>query len=235
MSTQPKAEKARDIVVFSILGRSQCSECGTELGKGQLLSKEGDVVLCVSCADLDHLVFLPSGDAALTRRSSKYSTLRAVVLRFSRARKRYERQGVLIEEEALQRAERECLDDAEARALRRHREAERRADLDEGYVAAFANEVAKHYPGCPSSQQQDIAQHACQRYSGRVGRSAAAKRFAPKAIDLAVLAHVRHTHTNYDELLSTGWERLDARAAVCSQISAVAQEWKGGRAGELSR
>ena len=63
----------------------------------------------------DHLVFLPRGDAALTRRASKYSTLRAVVVRFSRSRERYERQGLLVEEAALTRAEQECLSDAEAR------------------------------------------------------------------------------------------------------------------------
>ena len=56
--------------------------------------------LCLPCADLDHLVFLPSGDAALTRRAGKHSTLAAVVLKWSRARKRYERQGFLVEETA---------------------------------------------------------------------------------------------------------------------------------------
>ena len=57
--------------------------------------------LCLECADLDHLEFLPSGDAALTRRASTHSRLKAVVVQFSRARRRYERQGVLIESEAL--------------------------------------------------------------------------------------------------------------------------------------
>jgi len=38
----------------------------------------------------------------LTRRSGKYSTLSAVVLKWSRARKHYERQGLLVEESALQ-------------------------------------------------------------------------------------------------------------------------------------
>lgn len=50
--------------------------------------------LCLACADLDHLVFLPSGDGTLSRRARKQSALSAVVVRFSRARKRYERQGV---------------------------------------------------------------------------------------------------------------------------------------------
>ena len=68
--------------------------------------------LCLTCADLDHLPFLPSGDAALTRRARKYSTLAAVVLKWSRGRTLYERQGALVEEQALQRAEAECLNDA---------------------------------------------------------------------------------------------------------------------------
>ena len=94
--------------------------------------------LCLRCADLDHLVFLERGDAALTRRAGRYSTLRAVVVRFSRSRKRYERQGVLVEEQALVRAEQECLSDAEARRPARERAAERRQAHDAEYLATFA-------------------------------------------------------------------------------------------------
>jgi hypothetical protein len=71
--------------------------------------------LCLACADLDHPVFLPAGDAALTRRATKASSLSAVVLRWSRARKRYERQGVLVEDPALTLAEEQCLSDEAAR------------------------------------------------------------------------------------------------------------------------
>lgn len=80
---------------------------------------EGQRPLCLVCADLDHLVYLPSGDTALTRRARKQSTLSAVVVRFSRARKRYERQGVLVEETALERAEQEYLADADQRSAQR--------------------------------------------------------------------------------------------------------------------
>jgi hypothetical protein len=58
------------------------------------------------CADLDHLEFLPSGDAAVTRRASKYSKLKAVVLQWSRTRQRYERQGILVETEAIEQVRR---------------------------------------------------------------------------------------------------------------------------------
>ncbi len=225
MATRGKS-KSNDIVVFSIVRETECSECGAELWKGALLKKEGDGVLCLSCADLDHLVFLPSGDAALTRRASKYSTLRAVVVRFARARKRYERQGVLVEEAALDRAEQECLDDADARALRREREAERREVLDAKYVAEFARHVRKRYPACPPNEENAIAEHACAKYSGRVGRSADAKKLEPQMIDLAVVAHVRHVHTDYDRLLAEGWERLEARDRISFDVDSVLRQWR---------
>jgi hypothetical protein len=178
--------------------------------------------LCLTCADLDHLSFLPSGDAALTRRARKYSTLAAVVLKWSRARKRYERQGLLVEEQALQRAEAECLNDAEARAGRRDREAERRAGLDAAFVAAFAARIREIYPGCPPDRPEQIAAHACQKYSGRVGRSAAAKRLDEEAIEVAVVAHVRHAETRYDGLLARGVERGDARDRVGVDVESTA-------------
>ena len=75
------------------------------------------------------------GDATLTRRATKHSPLSAVVVRWSRARKRYERQGTLVDEATLARAEAECLGDAEAREAQRQRAAERREAVDREYVA----------------------------------------------------------------------------------------------------
>src|SRR5437879_12349318 len=82
---------------------------------------EGERPLCLTFADIDHLIYLPRGDTALTRRARKHSALSAVVVRFSRARKRYERQGVLVEESALEQAEAECSADADQRDVRRER------------------------------------------------------------------------------------------------------------------
>ena len=69
----------------------------------------------MNCSPYKDLVFLPSGDAKLTRRAKKYSTQSVIVVKFSRSRKRYERQGILITEDALQKAEEEntsvCLRD----------------------------------------------------------------------------------------------------------------------------
>jgi hypothetical protein len=184
--------------------------------------------LCLACADLDHLVFLPSGDTALTRRARKHSTLDAVVVRFSRTRGRYERQGVLVEEAALDRAERECFDDAAVRERARERAVQRRAKLDERYVADFAERIGDLLPGCPLAECQAIADHACLKYSNRVGRSAAAKELDPEAIELAVRAHIRHCHTSYDRLLARGMERSGARAAVRDAVDEVFMAWHRG-------
>ena len=213
--------------MFEIVRDSACSECGEELGRGQMLRLERERPLCLSCADLAPLVFLPSGDAALTRRASKHSGLRAVVVRFSRARKRYERQGVLVEEDALARAEAECLADQDARARARARRAERESTIDTQYQADFAGRIRALYPACPDAESVTIAEHACAKYSGRVGRSAAAKRLENEAIDLAVRAHVRHVHTRYDELLLAGHERHEARSAVAAEVEDVLDRWQG--------
>jgi hypothetical protein len=184
--------------------------------------------LCLSCADLDHLTFLLPGDAALTRRARKYSTLAAVVLKWSRARRRYERQGLLVEDQALHRAESECLNDAEARATRRAREAERRAELDGEFVARFAARIRQLYPGCPPGRPEQIASHACQMYSGRIGRSAEAKRLDDEAVQLAVVAHVRHDETRYDELLACGADRREARDRIREDVDRVLSRWRDG-------
>ena len=56
---------------------------------------------------LDDLEFLFAGDALLTRRAKAKSARHAVVVRFSKRRGRYERQGLLVEPQALTEAQRE--------------------------------------------------------------------------------------------------------------------------------
>ena len=220
-------EKASpEIVVFWTVRDSACSECRREMWKGELLRMEEGKPLCLSCADLDHLVFLPGGDAALTRRASRHSRLRAVVVRFSRARERYERQGVLVEPDALERAERECLDDAERRRRARERAAVRRTAAQEEYVAAFARRVAELFPRCPPAEAAAIAGHACVVGSGRIGRAGAARELEAWAVERAVRAHVRHAHTPYDALLARGMDRAGARSRVHDGVERVLAGWR---------
>ena len=219
-----------DIQVFISSRESICGECGENLGHHAWITLDREKgAVCLSCADLDHLVFLPAGDAALTRRSKKNSTLWAVVLKWSRARKRYERQGLLVEEDAVEAAEQECLADEEIRAQRKEREAERRAELDREYVKKFAAGIRELFPSCPQGREKVIAEHACRKYSGRIGRTASAKEFSENAIRLAVIAHIRHAETPYDELLMKGWDRFDARAQVEDKVFDTLSKWQEPR------
>jgi len=219
--------EAQDLKVFITAGESTCGECGNVLGRHAWIALAGERgALCLACADLDHLVFLPAGDVALTRRARKHSALAAVVLKWSRARKRYERQGLLVEEDSLARAEAECLGDADARARAREREAARRAEIDREYVDRFAQRVREFFPRCPPGTEFAIARHACLKYSGHVGRSASAKALDEQAVLLAVAAHVRHAQTHYDVLLTTGHERHEARHQVQALVDQVLAAWR---------
>lgn len=224
-----------ELRVFISNRDSRCDDCGEELGRRAWIFLAGDIgALCLACADLDHLAFLPSGDAALTRRARKYSTLSAVVLKWSHARKRYERQGLLVEQPALERAEAECLGDAQARAKRSERETERRAERDAVFVVRFAERIQEMYPGCPPGRPTSIAEHACRKYSGRVGRSSAAKQLDSQAVQLAVAAHVRHCETRYDEFLARGCDRREARDRVRDELDHILQSWREHNPRELS-
>jgi hypothetical protein len=81
-----------------------CHRCG---GTGDLLMMENPGPACLRCVGLDDLEFLPAGDALLSRRVKAKSTKWAVVVRFSRSRRRYERQGLLVEPLALADVQRE--------------------------------------------------------------------------------------------------------------------------------
>jgi hypothetical protein len=218
------SRRSAELVVVSALRAWRCSQCGKEDGDLLIMDDAGPV--CMACADLDHLVFLASGDAALTRRARSASRLSAVVVRFSRARKRYERQGVLVEEAALNHAEEECLADEEARTRRRERDAERRAAQDVDFQARMAAEIRRVFPGCSLERAESIARHAAERGSGRVGRSAAGRALDVGALELAVAASVRHEDTPYDDLLISGVHRDEARDRVHDQVRRVLDDWR---------
>ncbi len=184
-----KQSRPPDLVVVQALRDWTCTECS---GSGELLLMEDPGPLCMGCADLDHLIYLPAGNAALTRRATKASRLSTVVVRFSRTRRRYERQGVLVEEDALSRAEQECLADEEARRLRQRRDAERRAGQDLEHEGALGREITRLFPGCPPTRAEAIARHTAARGSGRIGRTAAGRALdadaagGPARADLAI-------------------------------------------------
>jgi hypothetical protein len=93
-------------------------------------------------------------------------------------------------------------------------------------VQRFAERIRQLYPGIPLGREKSIAEHACRKYSGRIGRTAAAKDLEEEAIYLSVRAHIRHVRTEYDELLLRGFDRSSARAHVEERIQDVLTQWK---------
>jgi len=76
-----KAKPGSDLRVFIYSRNSRCDECGEDLGhRAWIMLVGAGRALCLSYADLDHLLFLPAGDAALTRRTRRHSRLSAMVL-----------------------------------------------------------------------------------------------------------------------------------------------------------
>ena len=100
-----KASRAPELVVVQPLNTEwKCHRCG---GTGDFLMMENPGPACLRCVGLGDLEYLPAGDALLTRRAKARSKRFAVVVRFSRSRRRYERQGILAEAESIVEAQRE--------------------------------------------------------------------------------------------------------------------------------
>lgn len=224
--------KTEELIAYVSTRDDVCSGCGDSIPKMDFvmpLRPRG--VSCLSCAGLDYLVYLPSGNTALTSRARKYSPLSLIVKKFSKSRRRNERQGVLVSAAGLAQAEAECLSDEEQRAQRRERDRIRAEKMDKNYIQAFAVAINNFFPHCPEGRASEIADHACEKYSGRVGRSAGAKEFGERFITMSVIAHIRHTETNYDELLAKCFDRDVAREQVWEKISQCLVRWRSGGEG----
>lgn len=143
--------KAPDLVVVLPVKDWDCAECG---GTGDLLIMDDQGPLCMT---------------------KKASVLSAVVVRWSRTRKRYERQGILVEEAALDQAEQECLADEDARMRRRDRDRERRAGQDVELQARMAEEIRACFPAVrPNAPTRSLAIPLCGAAAGSAARRPAA-------------------------------------------------------------
>jgi hypothetical protein len=204
-----------------------CGGCRRAIAAAELVGLErGKGPRCLACEGLADLVFLPSGDPALTRRASAMSPRRAIVVEFVRRRNRDERRGTLVEAAAIEKAKESCAADARERAAKAVKRRARDEVAEHQYLERFTAKIFELFPGCPAEEAAVIARHACEKHSGRVGRSAAAKDLDPGKVELAVRAHVRHVHTEYDALLAQGLRPREARPLIRGRLEAVAADWK---------
>ncbi len=64
-----------------------------------------------------------------------------------------------------------------------------------------------------------------------MGRTSAGRSLEESALTAAVIAAIRHRHTDYDRLLMNGLDRMDAREAVRDEIDRVLEQWRQLRRG----
>jgi len=228
-SHMQNSETANSESVFISSRDDQCPKCGQPVCQNDYITFGDGKLLCARCVGIDTLVFLGSGDVALTRRAAAHTGKKYPVFKFNRTRKRNERQGVLVTQVALDLAKLECEADAADRERKQAGAAKRRDKQDVAYRATFARRIRELYPSAPVAVEVPIAEHACKKYSGRVGRSAAAKELLAQYVDLAVRAHIRHALTAYDQILAGEGDREDARAQVIGKVNEIAAQWKCGR------
>jgi hypothetical protein len=214
--------------VSVLLLTATCSDCSAPLEQGALATKTGRTTKCLCCSELDGLEFLPSGDVALTRAAQRLSERKAVVFRFNKSKRRNERQGILVASEAIEAARLQCQADEPERLKKRQSSAKSRLKKESNYVEQFAKCVRDMYPNAPIGTELQIAEHACETGSGRVGRSQGAKQLSKGYVRLAAIAYVRHKHTIYDRLLAKGCPRDLARDNIRGKVDQVLGEWVKG-------
>tara|TARA_R110002050_G_scaffold20348_1_gene57664 strand:- start:52975 stop:53643 length:669 start_codon:yes stop_codon:yes gene_type:complete len=205
-----------------------CQRCKrpVRLGEKFVAESENHKGTCFTCSPYKNAAFLPPGDAAMTRRSKKHSSYCGVVYEWNKRRKRFERRGQYVEVESIELARQECTDDADKRAKSNEKAAVKRAADDIIYIKEFSKAIKLRYPNCPKNREVEIAEHACEKYSGRVGRTANAKQFDEEMIDRAVEAHIRHAETNYDNQFNKGKTKRAIREDVKQDINLVLRKWK---------
>jgi hypothetical protein len=86
-----------------------------------------------------------------------------------------------------------------------------------------AAELKAQFPKMPTVEIDTILKHGFRKHSGRVGRTGSIP--LSKKVTLAVIAHIRHRHTNYDSLLSSGEAREDTRRTIWKQVENTMRKW----------
>lgn len=84
-------------------------------------------------------------------------------------------------------------------------------------------EILRLFPQIPLRHLEDILRHTLAKNSGRVGRTGTTS--LAEAARLAVCAHVRHTFTDYDNMLKNGVEGEKARTMVFPAVKEKIEEW----------
>lgn len=120
-------------------------------------------------------------------------------------------------------------------SLTREKRKEAVATRDGAIEKAFEDAAREHFPNMPAAEMEVIIKRALKKRSGRVGRTGTLS--IESKVRLAVAAHVRHVHTDYDKLIRQKGGREEARKTVQPAVMQLLQQWRGNsrKAKKLAR
>ncbi|KFH45447.1 hypothetical protein ACRE_037770 [Hapsidospora chrysogenum ATCC 11550] len=97
---------------------------------------------------------------------------------------------------------------------------------DEATQDEFRDEILKQFPRIPQDSVDKVLRHTLRKRSGRVGRTG--RLDLEKKVRLAVTAHIRHCHTDYDAIMGRGKvSQRDGRLGIQDQLIHVMRAWGG--------
>ncbi|KAF2841342.1 hypothetical protein M501DRAFT_1000512 [Patellaria atrata CBS 101060] len=182
---------------------------------GYTFVKKGDVFITRRCTTLTH----EAGQVVHVVYVGLFLILSIIILTSVQQENSKKRIGLFVPHTVYKSVRKEALltvDKREA-AVRRK---------DERDIINAREALSVRYPAMPSPDREKILGHAFMKGSGRVGRTG--KESMERRTSLAVEAHVRHTHTEYDELLrKLGLSREEARKVIRGKVKTVKKKWRG--------
>ncbi|KAJ5648862.1 uncharacterized protein N7484_002585 [Penicillium longicatenatum] len=165
-------------------------------------------------------VFVPKGNVYITRhcRTDTKTSNRVVYLVYDKAAKRT--LGIRVPDEIHKNVSKRATLTAEKRASAVQ-------VRDETFIMRGRALLYNEFPLMPHETLETILNHAFLKGSGRVGRTSTTTE--KRKATLAVEAHIRHKHTNYETLLASGVERCEARERVWQNVKVIRKAWEGSK------
>ncbi|GAW24859.1 hypothetical protein ANO14919_144540 [Xylariales sp. No.14919] len=159
--------------------------------------------------------FVPKGDPYLTRhcRQQTQQAHQVVYVVVNNAKKQV---GIRVPESIYT----EVLQSESATRQSRQQKVKK---SDEDLEKRFRDAIHERFPRIPAEEIPLIARYATAKGEGRVGRTGRIE-IAEKAYR-AVQAHIRHTKTNYENLLKRGVGREKARSSESRKIIDLLRKW----------
>ncbi|OTA77268.1 hypothetical protein M434DRAFT_63888, partial [Hypoxylon sp. CO27-5] len=182
-----------------------------------MASENKDVVVSIDTPIPHGYKFLPKGDPHKTLNCRKKARAEGHIV-YVVHNPKHQQIGIRIPAAIHDRVQEksEPTQQSQAKAVQRK---------DKKMEAEFRGSVRSQFPQIPASDLERVVKHTLTKNSGRVGRTT--KLPLNQKAELAVCAHIRHRHTDYENLLANKVPRNDAREQIFEKVKKVAKEWGG--------